>query len=62
MCILGLFVMAIVFTLAQGHAFLSGLKVGMMARIIATSAIYQKVCYGIMQDALIAFKNLFFSF
>ena len=53
--ILGLLVMAVVFTLAQGHAFLSGLRVGMLARIIATSAIYQKVCCGIRQGTFVVF-------
>ena len=61
MCILGLFVMAVVYSLVAGHAFLSGLKVGMIARIIATSAIYQKVCCGIIQDTSHS-KTFFFPF
>lgn len=35
--------MALMIMVVHGHAFLLGQKIGMMARVIATSAIYQKV-------------------
>ena len=36
--------MAVVVTVVHGHAFMHGLKMGMIARVIMTSAIFQKVC------------------
>lgn len=39
----GLVLMALMIMVVHGHAFLLGQKIGMMARVIATSAIYQKV-------------------
>ena len=41
--LVGLVLMALMVMLVHGHAFLLGQKVGMHARVIATSAIYQKV-------------------
>ena len=38
-----LFLLSLVVTVTLGHGFLTAQKVGMMARIIATAAIYQKV-------------------
>lgn len=35
--------MALMVTVIHGHGFILGQKIGMMARVICTSAIYQKV-------------------
>ena len=40
---IGLVVLALVDTMVHAHIFLAGEKLGMMVRIIATGAIYQKV-------------------
>ena len=40
---IGLVLMALTVMVIHGHGFITGQKIGMHARIIATAAIYQKV-------------------
>ena len=40
---LGFALLVFPYVLSHSHAVLSGLKLGMMARVVMTSAIYQKV-------------------
>lgn len=40
---IGLVVMALIVAVLRGHEFLIGLKIGMLSRIMMTSAIYTKV-------------------